>query len=145
MRAEQLTEPLTYHGEGPVWSENWGGLRWVDMLDGEVEGLSPRAERIFDEAETWGARIAPFTLTYRAPEALTAPVDSAAADVFLLASLAAEWLTGQHPFHASSYAEHVARVRAGTPTDPGSAVLRAALSPAPEARPTLAELCASLA
>lgn len=41
MRAEQLTEPLTYHGEGPVWSENWGGLRWVDMLDGDILTMGP--------------------------------------------------------------------------------------------------------
>jgi sugar lactone lactonase YvrE len=36
MRAEQLTGPVTYHGEGPVWSPRWGGLRWVDMLAGDV-------------------------------------------------------------------------------------------------------------
>ena len=36
MRAEQVTGPVTYHGEGPVWSERWGGLRWVDMLAGDV-------------------------------------------------------------------------------------------------------------
>jgi len=35
-RAEQLTDPLTHHGEGAVWSEDWGGLRCVDMLAGEV-------------------------------------------------------------------------------------------------------------
>ncbi len=39
MKAEQLTEPVCYHGEGPVWSEAWGGLRWVDMLDGDVMSL----------------------------------------------------------------------------------------------------------
>ena len=39
MKAEQLTEPVAYHGEGPVWSETWGGLRWVDMLDGDVLSL----------------------------------------------------------------------------------------------------------
>ena len=27
MQAEQLTGPVAYHGEGPVWSERWGGLR----------------------------------------------------------------------------------------------------------------------
>ena len=42
MRAEQLTEPVAYHGEGPVWSPSWGGLRWVDMLAGDV--LSLRAD-----------------------------------------------------------------------------------------------------
>jgi sugar lactone lactonase YvrE len=36
MRAEQVTGPDTYHGEGPVWSASWGGLRLVDMLAGDV-------------------------------------------------------------------------------------------------------------
>jgi len=40
MRAEQLTESVAYHAEGPVWSERWGGLRWVDMLAGDVLGLA---------------------------------------------------------------------------------------------------------
>ena len=40
MRAEQLTDPVAYHGEGPVWSERWGGLRWVDMLAGDVLSLA---------------------------------------------------------------------------------------------------------
>src|SRR5574340_939294 len=39
MRAEQITEPVAYHGEGPVWSPQWGGLRWVDMLAGDVLSL----------------------------------------------------------------------------------------------------------
>lgn len=34
--AEQLTGPDAVHAEGPVWSSNWGGLRWVDMLAGDV-------------------------------------------------------------------------------------------------------------
>jgi sugar lactone lactonase YvrE len=33
---EQVTEPVAYHGEGPVWSESWGGLRFVDMLAGDI-------------------------------------------------------------------------------------------------------------
>jgi sugar lactone lactonase YvrE len=41
VKAEQLTDPVAYHGEGPVWSETWGGLRWVDMLDGDVLSLGP--------------------------------------------------------------------------------------------------------
>lgn len=41
MKAEQLTPPVAYHGEGPVWSERWGGLRWVDMLAGDVLSLAP--------------------------------------------------------------------------------------------------------
>jgi sugar lactone lactonase YvrE len=36
MRAEQVTDPVCYHGEGPVWSHSWGGLRFVDMLAGDV-------------------------------------------------------------------------------------------------------------
>ena len=40
MRAEQVTDPVAYHGEGPVWSMRWGGLRWVDMLAGDVLSLA---------------------------------------------------------------------------------------------------------
>jgi sugar lactone lactonase YvrE len=40
MRAEQVTDPVTYHGEGPVWSTRWGGLRWVDMLAGDLLWLA---------------------------------------------------------------------------------------------------------
>ena len=40
MRAEQVTEPVAYHAEGPVWSVAWGGLRWVDMFAGDVLSLS---------------------------------------------------------------------------------------------------------
>lgn len=39
IRAEPRTDPVAYHGEGPVWSESWGGLRWVDMLDGDILSL----------------------------------------------------------------------------------------------------------
>lgn len=40
MRAEQITDPVAYHGEGPVWSEKWGGLRWLDMLAGDILHLT---------------------------------------------------------------------------------------------------------
>jgi sugar lactone lactonase YvrE len=40
MRAEQITEPVAYHGEGPVWSERWGGLQFVDMLAGDILSLN---------------------------------------------------------------------------------------------------------
>ncbi|WP_152191841.1 SMP-30/gluconolactonase/LRE family protein [Georgenia satyanarayanai] len=33
---EQLTDVVTFHGEGPVWSLEWGGLRFVDMHAGGV-------------------------------------------------------------------------------------------------------------
>lgn len=40
MIAEQLTPPITQHGEGPVWSPSWGGLSFVDMLNGDIVRLS---------------------------------------------------------------------------------------------------------
>lgn len=39
MLAEQLTDPVAFHGEGPVWSDAWGGLRWVDMFAGDILSL----------------------------------------------------------------------------------------------------------
>ena len=44
MRAEQITDPIVHHGEGPAWSPSWGGLRWVDLLAGDI--LSLRDGRI---------------------------------------------------------------------------------------------------
>ncbi len=40
MDVEQVTDPVAYHAEGPVWSPSWGGLRWVDMLAGDVLSLA---------------------------------------------------------------------------------------------------------
>jgi sugar lactone lactonase YvrE len=40
MVAEQVTDAVAYHAEGPVWSQRWGGLRWVDMLAGDVLSLA---------------------------------------------------------------------------------------------------------
>lgn len=37
--ADQVTEPLGYHSEGAVWYSGWGGLKWVDMLAGDVLSL----------------------------------------------------------------------------------------------------------
>jgi sugar lactone lactonase YvrE len=39
-KAEQLTDPVAFHAEGPVWSPSWGGLRWVDMFAGDVLSLT---------------------------------------------------------------------------------------------------------
>jgi len=36
MRAERICDSVCYHGEGPVWSPSWDGLRCVDMLAGDV-------------------------------------------------------------------------------------------------------------
>ncbi|MDX6203676.1 MAG: hypothetical protein QOJ83_3176, partial [Frankiales bacterium] len=44
MQAEQLTGPLSRHGEGPVWWPGWGGLRWVDMLAGDLMSLDAAGE-----------------------------------------------------------------------------------------------------
>jgi sugar lactone lactonase YvrE len=41
VEVEQVTGAVAYHGEGPVWSPSWGGLRWVDMLAGDVLALGP--------------------------------------------------------------------------------------------------------
>lgn len=43
-RAEQITAAVTEHGEGPVWSPSWGGLRFVDMLLGDVLHLDAAGE-----------------------------------------------------------------------------------------------------
>jgi sugar lactone lactonase YvrE len=40
VRTEPVTAPVAFHAEGPVWSERWGGLRWVDMLAGDVLALA---------------------------------------------------------------------------------------------------------
>jgi sugar lactone lactonase YvrE len=36
MQAEQLTDPIVDHGEGPVYSARWAGPRWVDMMAGDI-------------------------------------------------------------------------------------------------------------
>ena len=41
MRAEQLTGAVAHHGEGPVWWPDGSGLRWVDMIAGDVLTLGP--------------------------------------------------------------------------------------------------------
>ncbi len=45
-KAEQITAPDSIHGEGPVWSTDWDGLRWVDMLAGDVLHLDPRTGEV---------------------------------------------------------------------------------------------------
>lgn len=36
MRAERITGPVCFHGEGLVWWERWAKLRFVDMFAGDV-------------------------------------------------------------------------------------------------------------
>jgi sugar lactone lactonase YvrE len=40
VRAEQFTEPLAFHGEGPCWLASSHELAWVDMLAGRVLATS---------------------------------------------------------------------------------------------------------
>jgi sugar lactone lactonase YvrE len=40
VQVEQVTGPVVHHGEGPVWWPGRGGLRWVDMLSGDVLRLA---------------------------------------------------------------------------------------------------------
>ena len=40
VRAEQLTEPIAHHGEGPCWLARSGEVAWVDMLAGRVLATS---------------------------------------------------------------------------------------------------------
>ena len=41
MHADRITDSICYHAEGPYWSDTWGGLRWVDMLAGDMMQLGP--------------------------------------------------------------------------------------------------------
>ena len=54
---EQITPQVAFHAEGPVWSEEWGGLRFVDMLAGDLLTMDPSGS--VSRLET-GARIAAF-------------------------------------------------------------------------------------
>ena len=57
MSFEQITGEVAFHGEGPVWHESWGGLRWVDMLAGSL--LTMSADGQISHLEV-GSRIAAF-------------------------------------------------------------------------------------
>jgi sugar lactone lactonase YvrE len=46
VQVEQITEPLTEHGEGPVWDVAGGRLHWVDMLRGDVLTLDESADSL---------------------------------------------------------------------------------------------------
>lgn len=42
--AENITGPIAHHAEGPVWSPEWGGLRYVDLSAGDL--LTVREGRV---------------------------------------------------------------------------------------------------
>jgi sugar lactone lactonase YvrE len=43
---DQITDPVAAHGEGPVWHTGWPGLRFVDMLAGDVLSLDPATRHL---------------------------------------------------------------------------------------------------
>lgn len=45
-QVQQVTDPLASHGEGPVFHDGWGGLRWVDMLAGDVLSLDQKTGEV---------------------------------------------------------------------------------------------------
>jgi sugar lactone lactonase YvrE len=59
MQAEQCTDPIAYHGEGPVWSAAWGGLRWVDMLAGDILSLTDAGDTTRRHVGTIAAAVRP--------------------------------------------------------------------------------------
>lgn len=44
LRPTQVTGPLAFHGEGPVWDAPAGVIRWVDMLAGDVLSMRPGSD-----------------------------------------------------------------------------------------------------
>lgn len=61
MRADQLTDPIAYHGEGPVWDDVASRLIWVDMLAGDVmvttaDGATTERHHVGDVAACVGPR-----------------------------------------------------------------------------------------
>ncbi|MGH2393121.1 MAG: SMP-30/gluconolactonase/LRE family protein [Candidatus Limnocylindria bacterium] len=58
-QAEQITEPVAHHAEGPVWSERWGGLRWVDMLAGDVLSMTASGSIVRRHVGTIAAAVRP--------------------------------------------------------------------------------------
>ena len=61
MRAYAVTDPVAFHGEGPVWSQRWGSLRWVDMLAGDVLSLTASGEVERRHVGTVAAAVRPRT------------------------------------------------------------------------------------
>jgi len=59
VRAEQLTDPITFHGEGPVYSAAWGGLRLVDLFAGDLLTLADDGTLTRRHVDTIAAAIRP--------------------------------------------------------------------------------------
>ncbi len=85
--AEQLTEPLAYHGEGPVWDPALNALHWVDMLAGDVLTMMPGDEPSRRHVGTVVAAVRPRPTggLVMALERSFAVLDSASDDVRVIA------------------------------------------------------------
>jgi len=59
MRADQLTDPITFHGEGPVYAPSWGGLRLVDLFAGDIVSLAPDGTVTRRHVDTIAAALRP--------------------------------------------------------------------------------------
>ena len=59
MKAEQFTDVVTYHGEGPIWDAVAGVLRWVDMLNGDILTRPPGGEISRRHVDTIAAAMRP--------------------------------------------------------------------------------------
>jgi len=59
VRADQLTDPITFHGEGPVYSPAWGGLRLVDLFAGDVLTLAEDGTATRRHVDTIAAALRP--------------------------------------------------------------------------------------
>jgi sugar lactone lactonase YvrE len=59
VQAEPVTDPVAFHGEGPVWSARWGGLRWVDMLAGDVLQLAADGDVVRKHVDEVAAALRP--------------------------------------------------------------------------------------
>ena len=58
-QAEQLTDPVAEHGEGPVWFDGPEDLYWVDMLAGDVLKLDTDGEMLRRHVGTVAAALRP--------------------------------------------------------------------------------------
>ncbi len=56
---EAIPGSTCFHGEGPCWWPGWGGLRWVDMLAGDVLSLAGDATVTRDHVGEVAAVIRP--------------------------------------------------------------------------------------
>jgi serine/threonine protein kinase len=115
-------------------------------------GVAPRCEAFLATSEAPREAAPPcFDHVYLAPEVLAAPREEAdaRADVFSVGAVLAHWLAGEHPFEGEGATGFVSvaigRRRAWRGPRELGALVDAALTPDPSARPSLAELVSALA